>query len=257
MTTSKNSASFVPPDREARKPLSESQTDKFYNAALRMDDFLTGMCGRTLIDYGLRVAELEHSFPDWVVREEHPETNRLRWGIRIPQGAKCVSGTGETGEGNESGANLHETDQPCYKCRTRSYTKKSWVDDDFHDEYPFHPKSERSIDTTWALPKSTCGETAKRLKQLLEPDRQFPINRNAISTRLDRIAEEAGLNRSVAPHALRHTYGCRLASAGCELKTIMNQMRHANYEQAEYYSKLRGARARNRLDDQWDDEEEF
>lgn len=257
MGTSKNSASFVAPDRMARKPLSESETDAFYNAACRMDDLVTELCGRTLIDYGLRVAELSHCYPEWISKEEHPETNRLRWGIRIPQGAKCVSGVGPTGEGNESGANLHETNQPCHKCRTRAYGGKDWVDDEFHQEYPFHPKSERSIDITWALPKETCAETADRLKQLLKPDRQFPINRGAISARLDKIADESGLNRSVEPHALRHTYGCRLASAGCELKTIMNQMRHANYEQAEYYSKLRGARARNRLDSQWDDQEKF
>lgn len=257
MSIGSNSASFDPPDREARKPLSESQTDAFYKAACQMDNIVTELCGRTLLDYGLRVAELEHCWEEWVVREAHPENGRLRWGIRIPQGARCVGGVGETGEGNQAGANLHDTNQPCHKCRTRAYGSKDWVDDEFHSRYPFHPKSERSIDITWSLPKSSSEETASKLSDFLKPDRQFPILRGAISTRLDRIAEEAGLSRSVEPHALRHTYGARLASADCDLKTIMNQMRHANYEQAEYYSKLRGARARNKLNSQWDDDEEF
>jgi integrase len=250
---------YTPPSKQSKRPLDAQQTDQFYNAAVEVGSYnlQDSLAGRTLLDFGLRVGEFTHITPSWVDRERHPKAGNLEWRIKVPMGEHCTSGTGPTGEGNEIGANLHETDQPCKKCRNRSYEDKDWVDDEFHSQYPFHPKTGNSIGKTWALPTDSCEETARLLREFLEPGRQWPVGPGPVNDALERIRQEAGLDRAVKAHALRHTYGCRLAAAGKNLQAIMAQMRHGSLAMAQYYSELRGTRVRDQIREDWDANEDF
>lgn len=248
---------FTPPSEKAKKPLTAEQTDRFYNAACEMTNLRDELTGRILLDYGLRLAEFTHMHHNWVNLFRHPKTGDMEWCIQIPQGEKCTTGAGSTGMGNPDGKDMHNTEGICYNCRTRSYKEKDWVDDDFHQKYPFHPKTENSIGRTWALPTTSCEEATELLEGFLKPDRQWPVGHRAVRRALDKIRKKADLNRDVKPHALRHTYGCRLAAAGKNPQAIMSQMRHGDLGMTMYYSELRGTRIRDQIRDGWDAKEDF
>lgn len=246
------------PSDESATALNVLQREKFYNAACRFDDLVAELAARSLMDFGLRVGELTHLRSNWVQQEPHPKTGDLTWRIQVPPSEVCVGGVGETGQGNEQGCNMHLTNEPCWACRTRDFEGKSWVDEQTHEETPFHPKTKAAYQTsTWALPTNSCQETARLLKEFLSPNRQWPTLRGAVSDDLSKIRKNADMDRDVAPHALRHTYGMRLAAAEKSLNDIMNQMRHDSLAMARYYSNEGGTDTRDAIQRDWKANEAF
>ncbi len=244
------------PDKIARTALNPVQREKFYKSAVDLTpvNLEAALCGRVLMDFGLRVGELSHITESWIKRRKHPKTGNLHWCIDIPKGERCIGGSGS----KEESSNMYHKGQPCFECRNRLYGDKDWVDDEFHEKYPFHPKSRASFRTViWALPKDSCRETAQLLKGFLTPRRQFPVGRKAIANNVARIADDAGIKRHVTNHALRHTYGMRLAAAGKTLNDIMNQMRHNSIAMARYYSDEGGTDTLDAIQRSWDADEDF
>lgn len=247
------------PDNPARKPLSARETDEFYLAAKSMNTLRHELTGRTLLDYGLRSGELAHSMDSWVKQERHPRSREKAWCIDIPRGEVCYGGNRDAGQQNEGGADLHNTDSVCTECTDRSYDDKDWVDDKFHRKKPWHPKSKASFSTkVWAIPKETAEETARLLSDFLKPGKQWPVGTSQILLDVGKIVERAnerakndpelhGIDRHVHTHALRHTFGCRLAAAGFEPTARMRQLRHNDYEMSLYYSQAWGLRHRDSI----------
>lgn len=268
--THKHQAIDAGPDKLQRKPLSAEQTDEFYQAAMEMDSLRHELTGRVLIDYGLRATELAHSRPSWIEQKRHPKTGDIDYRVNIPKGEICTNGNSNATQENKTGADLHNTNEPCGPCTRRSYSDKDWVDDEFHKETPWHPKSKRSYQhDVWRIPKESAKETTKLWKQFLKPDRQWPVTAKTVTDDVARIVARAneraennddldGIKRKVDAHALRHTFGCRLAAAGYEPTVRMRQLRHSDYQMALYYSEAWGLRHRDSVQDhQWEAAEEF
>lgn len=244
------------PDNKKDTALDTIAREKFYQAAkdLTGQNLELALCGRVIMDYGLRAGELAHIMESWVERRRHVKTGELNWCIDVPKGEKCIGGSGPRSESRDN----FTKGEPCWDCRTRSYEDKDWVDDEFHDETPFHPKSIASFRTeTWALPTESCEETAHLLREFLSPGRQFPIGTKAIRENVAKIAKEAGLDRHVTAHALRHTYGMRLAASEKTLNDIMNQMRHNSVHMARYYSNEGGTDTLDAIQRSWKANENF
>lgn len=257
MKDEKIKGDYTPPADEKKHPLDAEQTDEFYQTACEMSELQHELPGRILLDYGLRVDEFVHLCQGWVKRKRHPKTGKRTWCIDVPMGESCWGGNKDAGQRNEGGADLHETNDPCKECRRRSYKEKDWVDDEYHEENPFHPKSENSFGKTWMLPTSSAKEATELLNEFLAPSRQWPVGHNRVRDTIHRIAEESDLDRDVKPHALRHTYGCRLAAAGKNPQAMMSQLRHGNLAITMYYSELRGTRVRDQIRSSWDVDENF
>lgn len=256
MRNTSNRKYYNGPDNKKDTALDTIAREKFYQAAkdLTGQNLELALCGRVLMDFGLRVAELAHCKESWIKRKRHPKTGNLNWCIDVPKGEQCVGGSGSRSESRDN----YTTGKPCYECRTRSYNDKDWVDDKFHDKNPFHPKSIASWRTeTWALPTESCKETAHLLKEYLSPNRQFQIGTKAIATNVAKIAEEANLDRHVTSHSLRHTYGMRLAASEKRLNDIMNQMRHNSVAMARYYSNEGGTDTLDAIQRNWKANENF
>ncbi|ELZ56246.1 tyrosine-type recombinase/integrase [Halorubrum hochstenium] len=226
--------------------------------------------GRILLDYGLRSSELAHSRPSWLIREKHPKTREADWCVDVPKGARCTNGNPDAGQGNSTGADLHNTSEPCSQCSDRSYSDKDWVDDEFHEKTPWHPKSKKSYQyRVWRIPKESALETIKEWEGFLQPDQQWPVTSSTVLRDVKRIRDRAnalsednddldGINRPIHAHALRHTFGCRLAAAGFEPTVRMRQLRHGSYEMALYYSAAWNLRHRDSVQDsEWKANEEF
>lgn len=264
---------FRVPKQDKRRPLSPRDERKFYQTACEMPSRETELVGRVLLDYGLRVSELEHCRASWVRQQHHPEKDRKFWQISIPKFEHCWGGKGSEGtKGNESGLDLHSTSEPCGKCESRGWKKKvmpknehgerkrenGWLTEQQAKEYAWHPKTAKSADVVWQLGELKETETtAELLHDFLKGQKhqQWPHLQGSIRTRVEKIADKADLNLperppgvGVVPHALRHTYGCRLVEAGLSEVVGMKQMRHQSSDVFQWYTQLRSVRTINALD---------
>lgn len=265
--TNKGYGEYKPPKESKRHPLTRHDTEKLYQTASEYHDPLGELSVRSFLDFGLRIAELVHIRSHWIDKEYQRKAGGEVWRIKIPKVEYCWGGTGRVGKGNPEGANLHKTNQPCSNCNQRSWDKKispngddeaGWVTAEQAKEYDFSPKSERSATKVWAFPgMSEMEETAQKLKNFLKAQshEQWPVSEGPVRNRLDTIVSDADLSlpdRSqpkVVPHALRHTYGCRLVEMGVGEGAAMKQMRHQNPNVFRWYSDVRGTRVVSALAD--------
>ena len=278
--TSKNQGygSFTPPKQDKRHPLTRQDTEILYRTACDYPDIEAELAIRAMLDYGLRISEIAHIRSHWIDKEYHRKVGEEVWRIKIPKVEYCWNGKGEVGKGNPDGVDLHTTSEPCQKCRVRSWDDKvdpndekkdGWIAAKQAEEYDWSPKTMRSATKVWQFPGiDESAETARKLKQFLEtqPHNQWPHTGSAIRHRLDNVVEAARPDdptdpdpsdlalpdRSqprVVPHALRHTYGCRLVETGVGEGAGMKQMRHQNAEVFRWYSDVRGTRVVSALND--------
>lgn len=270
MSKNQKYGNFRPPKSPKRKPLTRQDSRKLYQTACEWPDKEGELVVRTLLDYGLRIDELAHLREGWVGSEYKREQDSTLWYIQIPKFEQCYGGTGEAGQANQQGANLHNTDSECRNCRDRGWKKKvrpkidgerkpefGWLTEEDAKKYPFHPKTGRSATKVWELPNvPETRETAKELKKFVAAQKheQWPHGTNAIRSRLYNIADDADLSlpdrpseAGIVPHALRHTYGCRLVEARLGEGIGMKQMRHTNSDVFEWYADVRNVRVVNAL----------
>jgi hypothetical protein len=231
-----------------------------YRTACNYPDREVELIGRVLLDYGLRVGELEHCCKTWI-DTEHKRPAGEMWRISVPRLEYCYGGKGGSGgHQNSEGVNLHETDDPCGDCVNRPWDEKvngqtenddGWILEEESEEYDWAPKKQRSATKVWQFPNiEESAETAQLLKQFLSGQKngQWPHGQNAIRSRLDKLVEAADLSlpdrvhEKVVPHGLRHTYGCRLVEASIGEGAAMKQMRHQNADVFRWYSDVRDAR---------------
>lgn len=262
---------FDPPKEEKRLPLSYEDTREFYRTAVEFPDREVELVGRVLLDYGLRVDELCHCRSLWVKEEYNRNADTREWRIRVPTTEQCWGGTGGIAEKKNKGGNdLHNTNRSCTLCVNRNWQNKvaplddegepqpdkGWITWTQAEENDFAPKSERSAAKVWQLGKlKESAETARLLKEFLEqqPHEQWPHGQGAVRDRVDKIVEHANLDfpdrsvEKVVPHALRHTYGCRLVEMGVSEGIGMKQMRHQDSDVFQWYADVRGTRVQNAL----------
>lgn len=269
--TSQGYDGYEPPKEEKRHPLTRKDTEILYRVATEYPDLETELCVRVLLDYGLRIGELVHLRSNWVAREYNRELGQELWRIKVPKVEYCWGGKGgHDSAGNPDGENLHETNNPCGQCADRSWEGKvkpddpngGWLTQQQANEYDFSPKQPRSATKVWQWPTIPDGaETAEKLKRFLEGQdhKQWPHLENSVRNRLDKVVEEAlpddpedpkptdlslpdRSQQKVVPHALRHTYGCRLVEMGVGEGAAMKQMRHQDADVFRWYSDVRGTR---------------
>jgi len=258
--TSNGYGSFEPPKEKKRHPLTRRDSERLYQAAVEYPDRESELAVRTMLDYGLRIGELTHSRAHWIDKEFQRATGDKIWRISIPKVEKCYGGVGSVGKGNPSGKNLHETEKSCSMCRNRSWGGKTgddgWLTERQAEKFDYAPKSQRSATKVWQLPNlPESAETAQMLKEFLtaQSNEQWPNTGNAVRRRIDKVVEAADLElpdrgqRKVVPHALRHTYGCRLVEANVGEGASMKQMRHQSADVFRWYSDVRGTRVVNAL----------
>lgn len=259
---------YEPPKEKKRHPLTRQDTKDLYRTAVEYPDREAELCVRVLLDYGLRIGELIHSRAPWVGKERNSKIGDEIWRISIPRTEYCFGGTGGKGEQkNESGVDLHHTDQPCGDCvnrpwdgRVNGYNEKDdgWLTERQAQEYDWAPKREKSASKVWQIPGlDESADTARKLKEFLKSKnhQQWPHTQNPVRNRVQKIVDKADLelpdrtHGKVVPHALRHTYGCRLVELGANEGIGMQQMRHRNSDVFQWYSEVRGNRVVAALDE--------
>lgn len=238
---------FSPPDKQKHQPLDSIETERYYEQAIAVEDPVVQASARTPLVTGLRSDTHAHMRYDWLERLKHPKSREYMWAIRIPRHEICVSGDPAAAAG-------HTFDQqniPCQNCRTRNYEGKSWITEEEHNAEPFHPKTINSIAIQW-IPEAES-DLGDLLDSILAVHDQYPVTQASIIRHVQQVADAAGIDRSVSPHALRHTFGCRLAAMGYDPWQICDLMRHADIGMSKWYCELRGVRKRDVVEENWDE----
>lgn len=86
------------------------------------------------------------------------------------------------------------------------------------------------------------GQTAERRYDaehaLLVSTRGNRMSADALRTTFERRVAQAGLDASITPHAMRHTYATELLSGGADMRSVQELLGHANLATTQIYTHL-------------------
>jgi site-specific recombinase XerD len=69
-----------------------------------------------------------------------------------------------------------------------------------------------------------------------------PLTQNAVKLALNAIEKQAGLEKHVNPHCLRHSYATHLLDTGADLRTVQILLGHSSLASTAHYTRLSRAR---------------
>jgi len=69
-----------------------------------------------------------------------------------------------------------------------------------------------------------------------------PLTQNAVKLALNAIEKQAGLDKHVNPHCLRHSYATHLLDTGADLRTVQMLLGHSSLASTAHYTRLSRAR---------------
>ena len=74
----------------------------------------------------------------------------------------------------------------------------------------------------------------------IDPDsgliRRHHIDESALNKAIKRAAYKAGLQKPVTPHTLRHSFATHLLQSGADIRTVQQQLGHADVKITEMYT---------------------
>ncbi|MDO7852283.1 site-specific tyrosine recombinase XerD [Hymenobacter convexus] len=65
-----------------------------------------------------------------------------------------------------------------------------------------------------------------------------PLSRITVFTTLKKVAEQAGLRKTISPHTLRHSFATHLIEGGADLRAVQEMLGHASITTTEIYTHL-------------------
>jgi integrase/recombinase XerD len=72
-----------------------------------------------------------------------------------------------------------------------------------------------------------------------------PLGRERLWVMVRRYAREAGIDKAVSPHTLRHSFATHLLQGGADLRAVQEMLGHANVRTTEVYTHLDASRLKS------------
>lgn len=203
--------------KEKFTPLPPRHVQAFERAIEQSDVPIRALTGQSLLHTGMRNGEYNHMRPSWLSKDDGDLL------INIPEKEECVKGAGPTGPGNQKQRNLNDRGEPCTKCRNKS-----------------HRENDQWIAETSAAVRTIQVTSSQTLIELLDWwERGFdfiPLSHRGVNYHLNRLADEAGLDRRVTAHDLRFTHGVMLTRDDWTVSQIMERLGYSSLEPAQQFT---------------------
>lgn len=203
--------------KEKFTPLPPRHVQAFERAIEQSDVPIRALTGQSLLHTGMQNGEYNHMRPSWLSKDDGDLL------INIPEKEECVKGAGPTGTGNQKQRNLNDRGEPCTKCRNKS-----------------HRENDQWIAETSAAVRTIQVTSSQTLIELLDWwERGFdfiPLSHRGVNYHLNRLADEAGLDRRVTAHDLRFTHGVMLTRDDWTVSQIMERLGYSSLEPAQQFT---------------------
>ncbi len=166
---------------------------------------------------GLRAGEIAHLRAEWVDTEREV--------IEIPRHSKCLSG---------------KAGSICGYCHKRAASAA-----EHHDELTMQEALEerwepKTSNSARAVPYDFNAEVAAVVEAFIDDNDCWPTARIGVNRRVDRVAEAAGYDERIYPHALRATAASWHAYRGVPPAALQAMFGWAQLAVAEKYVRLSG-----------------
>ncbi len=94
----------------------------------------------------------------------------------------------------------------------------------------------------------TLSSTAKGEQHLFLSNRKTKLSRVMVFNIIRRAAEDAGIEKSVSPHTLRHSFATHLLAGGASIRHVQDMLGHQNITTTEIYTHLDPEHLRDAID---------
>lgn len=102
-----------------------------------------------------------------------------------------------------------------------------------------HPRAARTINWQYLFPSGVLS---------LEPGnsalRRHHLDESSLNKLLRKVARDAGMDKDVTCHTLRHSFATHLLESGADIRTVQEQLGHQDVKTTEIYTHVlkRGAK---------------